>query len=159
MKYFPDQITQHPFVVARPGLRQFVKFSIVGVVNTIASASVYTFGTRILKLDPLVANGLAFVVAVTISFFLNKRWTFRDRRQASVGQYSKFFTVAIIGFGLSEIIILWLHHILQVHDLIAFAIATVVVLFWNFGVNRWWTFRHAALSNAPTDPIIPNQDH
>lgn len=125
-----------------PVIRQFVKFSIVGTLNTVASTIVYTTSTRALRLDPLVANALAFLVAVTISFFLNKHWTFRDPQPQYLRQYSRFFTVSAIGLVTSETIILVLHKLLGLHDLIAFFSAIAVVLFWNFNANRAWTFPH-----------------
>ena len=138
------RIISHPFVQRRPLLVQFVKFSLIGVINTVVSFTAYTFFTRVIKLDPLVANAIAFVMAVSISYVLNKNWTFRDRGRVTVNQYSRFFTISGIGFGLSEVIILVVHHLLDIHDFIAFTVATVIVLFWNFFANRFWTFRPIA---------------
>jgi len=135
------RIISHPFVQRRPVIVQFVKFSLIGVINTMVSFAAYLFFTRLIKFDPLIANALAFVIAVTISYVLNKNWTFRDRGRITVNQYSRFFTISGIGFGLSEVIILVVHHLLDIHDFIAFTVATVIVMFWNFFANRFWTFR------------------
>ncbi|MBI4089780.1 MAG: GtrA family protein [Candidatus Kerfeldbacteria bacterium] len=123
-----------------PVVRQFIKFSMVGVVNTLTSSSVYLVATRPLGLDPLVGNAIAFAAAVTVSFSLNKLWTFRDRSRALRRQYSLFFLISGVGFLCSETIIFVLHTWLGFHDLLAFGTAVVVVLFWNFGANRAWTF-------------------
>ena len=121
-------------------VRQFVKFCMVGVINTVVSFSVYTVLTRYASLDPLVANGIAFVIAVTTSFTFNKQWTFNDRGAVRLTQYYRFFSISVVGLLLSESIMFILHKLFLVHDMVAFASAVVVVMFWNFSANRAWTF-------------------
>lgn len=142
MKTLYERIRQHPVVQRHAWLRQFVKFGLVGVINTITSASVYLAATRLADIHPLVANAMAFVVAVTVSFILNKRWTFRNIDTAYTRQYSQFFLVSAAGFGWSEILIWFIHVRLGYSDLLAFGLAVLIVMFWNFGMNRAWTFRN-----------------
>ncbi len=149
-----NQFRHHPLVQSRPAVKQFVKFSLVGVVNTATSVSVYLVMSRPAGLDPLIANAIAFMLAVTVSYNLNKRWTFRDQQRAFVRQYSRFFLISLIGLGLSEVIIYAVHRALGVHDLIAFFTAVGVVMFWNFLANKFWTFREVA-----SHPLAsPSQD-
>lgn len=145
-----NQFRNHPFVQQRPVIKQFAKFLIVGTVNTAASVSIYLLMTRPVNLDPLIANAIAFVVAVTVSYNLNKRWTFRDQQRAFVRQYSRFFMFSLVGLGISEAIIYGLHNVLGLHDLIAFFSAVAVVVFWNFGSNKLWTFR--VIETQPLEP-------
>ncbi|MBU9808785.1 GtrA family protein, partial [Rahnella sp. SL6] len=57
-------------------LKLFTRYSSVGVINTLIHwlvfAGLYACGTR-----QSLANILAFAVAVTFSFFVNARWTFK----------------------------------------------------------------------------------
>lgn len=128
-------------------VRQFIKFSIVGVINTLTSSIVYLVATRPLGLDPLIGNAIAFGVAVTVSFTLNKLWTFHDRSRDFRRQYALFFLISGVGFVSSETIIFVLHTWLGFHDLLAFGIAVVVVMFWNFGANRAWTFARPTVAS------------
>lgn len=121
-------------------VRQFARFAVVGALNTIVSFCVYAMATRYMSLDPLVANIVAFVVAVTVSFFLNKHWTFSDKGRGYMQQYYRFFLFSGIGLCISELILLLLHKVLHMYDIAAFIISVVVVMFWNFGSNRAWTF-------------------
>ncbi len=123
-----------------PVMRQFVKFSLVGTINTLVSTAVYTLATRPFGLDPLIGNALAFVVAVTVSFFLNKFWTFGNWERRYARQYSRFFTISGVGFLTSELVIILLHKIGGLHDFIAFFFAIAIGLLWNFNANRSWTF-------------------
>lgn len=147
MRRMIEHVRSHPFVAERPVLRQFFKFGMVGVVNTLTSATVYILLTRLVSVTPLVANALAFVIAVSVSFLLNKNWTFRDQQRAYAKQYSRFFLISLVGLGLSEMIIFVMHTRFGIHDLASFFTAVLLVMFWNFFANRWWTFRPASIPN------------
>ncbi|MBI4093011.1 MAG: GtrA family protein [Candidatus Kerfeldbacteria bacterium] len=123
-----------------PVIRQFVKFGIVGVTNTLTSIGIYTLLTRPFHLDPLLANIPTFLIAVTQSFFLNSRWTFRWQEGSSIRQYSKFLTINLLGLALSESFLFFFHRLLNIHDFVAFLMTITVVVFWNFSANRTWTF-------------------
>jgi len=131
----------------QPIMRQFAKFSSVGVVNTITSGAMYLWLSRPVGLDPHAAYALSFVVAVTISFVLNKRWTFRNRERRYRRQYGLFFGISAVGLGLSESVLFITHRLLGIHDLVAFCLAVLVGLAWNFNANRWWTF--SAMTQLP----------
>ncbi len=140
MRQIISNLANHPLVPRRRVARQFIKFAMVGVVNTSTSFTIYYLTTRLLGVPPLAANAVAFIFAVTVSYLLNKRWTFRDTRRASARQYSKFVSINIVGLILSELIIAVLHHGLGWNDILAFFGAVLIVMFWNFGANKLWTF-------------------
>ncbi len=122
--------------------RQFIKFAMVGVVNTTVDFSVYAAGIFWLDLHYLVANVFAFLAAASNSYFLNRRWTFRSQDPRWRRQATKYFMVLAIGFGLNELLLyLFVEHG-QLGKFMGKAIAVVVVLFWNFGANKLWTFSH-----------------
>lgn len=99
-----------------------------------------------------VAFGLlkipAVLLAILNSFYMNRLWTFRivgqeNRRR----QLVKFYAVALIGMVINVGIVSSLNAVIPGHPkrswAIASAIATVVVAFWNFSGQRFWTFRGA----------------
>ncbi len=111
-----------------------------------------------------LATGIAFTTAVISNFIWNRYWTFPDSRSRSLGrQLFQFFVVSIIGlafrlvfvpgtfqfFGdvgasvlasLSIVEALDETAIIQLGTPIAQAIAIIIVLFWNFFANRYWTY-------------------
>ena len=92
--------------VQRPGVRQFVKFAIVG-----ASNSVINFGLSNLlhyKLDwPLIpALTAAFFLSVLNGFFWNRHWTFKQARgKPAHTQSLQFLLVNIVGWLLNTSIV------------------------------------------------------
>ncbi|HEX9664849.1 MAG TPA: GtrA family protein, partial [Patescibacteria group bacterium] len=126
-----------------PIARQFIKFCLVGVSNTVIDFGVYLGLTRLFlfwRTHFLIANFVAFSLAASWSYFLNKYWTFRDKEKFTQAQYLKFFLVSLVGLGLTQIVLYSLV-VAGLYDLFAKLIAVIVVVFWNFLANKYWTFR------------------
>lgn len=146
MERIAATIREHPWLIGRPTLRQFIKFAVVGTINTVLDFGVYLGLTRWLHLHYLVANLLAFILAASSSFILNKYWTFRDNRLDGLTyQYIKFLTVSLVGAALTELTLFTLVHFLKTHDLLGKVMAIAVVTFWNFFANKHWTFRRLSV--------------
>ena len=144
-------------LVQRPGVRQFVKFGIVGLSNTALNFAVMNVLLKILHAGPheppsrtTVAIGIAFVISAINGYIWNQRWTFASSPQKQrVVQFGQFCIVSGVGLAITQLIVKackaflvdsahW-QFILAINA--AQAIATVVVVFWNFFANRFWTFR------------------
>ena len=95
----------------------------------------------------LVAATCSFLVAVTSKkLFLNRAWTFRDRRAGVAAQGMRFFVVALVSLGANLLV---LHVLITVGagKLVAQAIAIVLVTPLNFIGNKLWSFRRAVSSS------------
>ena len=58
---------------------EFIKFSLVGMINTSVDFGVYIMLSRSIYLFSrhfLIAKALSFIAATVCSFLLNRRWTF-----------------------------------------------------------------------------------
>ena len=144
---------------------RFLKFSVVGMLGTgidfgVLNLLILTFG-----FSKVLAKTCSFTVAVINSFIWNRLWTFREARDRPVGPLIvQFFLVSVGGLLLNQVIFLSLDawvlgeagalaapmaalalNIGLAHYKLAYnlsnAVATIIVLFWNFGANRLWTFR------------------
>ncbi len=102
-------------------------------------------------LVPKLAAGPVFKVfsssiAILNSFWWNRAWTFKIRgtEHRSV-QLRKFFAIALIGMILNTVITSGLGNVIPGHEkrslAVASAIATVIVAFWNFFGQKFWTFK------------------
>jgi len=90
----------------------------------------------------LVAIFPAYAAATIWNFTLNDRWTFRDRRASSVWvRAGKFGLVSLLPLAYRLATYWPLTRVSGRDKLIAYAIAIVVGMAWNFGVNFLWTWR------------------
>ena len=108
-------------VLKRPGVRQFVKFCVVGASSTLIDFGVYLSLIELLHLDHLVKSALhlqspdqalnlarplaqtiSFLLAVTNGFIWNNRWTFRTHGEGDARKrYGKFVLTNVIGLILN----------------------------------------------------------
>jgi putative flippase GtrA len=138
-------------ILHSPLLRQFAKFCLVGVTSTLIDLSAFAF-LRGQHVPRLLANTLAFLVAVTNGFFWNRRWTFRaaDRKQLRC-QYLSFLAVSIGGFLLNTGILFLAVEALTATgvparraEMIGKIAAVPVVAIWNFTASKVWAFAGAS---------------
>ncbi len=123
---------------------QFIRYAIVGAVNTVLDFGIYaglTRGFEFWKHHYLLANGTSFIIIVTWSFFLNKCWTFRNREARHASQYLKFLIITLMGMGIAESVLYLGVEIFSAHDVVAKILATPLVVVWNFFAYRFWAFR------------------
>jgi putative flippase GtrA len=121
--------------------KQFIKFCIIGALNTIIDYAIYLLLNRVYGLYFLYANIIAITVAMTSSFIFNKYWTFRNNEKKIPIQSVKFIIVNVIYFFLNNSIVFALANYFAIYDILAKIAATIVGLFWNFIANRYWTFK------------------
>jgi putative flippase GtrA len=122
--------------------RQACFYGLIGGSSFVLDFCLYLLQTRVFHIYFLVANVCSFFVVGTLNFFANRRWTFRHNTKARLRDYTKFFVIAGTGVVLNTGILAGFVQIFALHDVAAKVVAAGIVFFWNFGMNRWWTFRH-----------------
>ncbi len=83
--------------------REAVAFSVAGLSSTAVDFAIFN---GLIFLGPLQANLISAVVATTLSFSMNRRWTYRDRPRTAVHRaLTLFFAVNLVGLGIQEIVL------------------------------------------------------
>lgn len=132
----------------RKEMTRFVKFAIVGLIGSVVDFGILNLLVLVGGLTPLQANPFSFSAAVISNFTWNRLWTYPESRKFKKRtQLPKFVLVNLVGLGINQLVLGVVLHL--VDPIIphpwdynfAKAFAIGVVLFWNFGVNRLWTYR------------------
>ncbi len=63
-------------------IRQFFKFGLVGIINTVIGTSVMFFAYNVLGVGYWLSSALNYIVGSICSYILNKRFTFESRRKS-----------------------------------------------------------------------------
>jgi len=121
-------------------LRQFTTFTGVGAIGTAAHYVVLITLVAQASADPVVASGIGAAVGMVVNYLLNYNLTFRSKKK-HVEAFSKFIAVAGAGMGLNLLAMAACVDLLRLHYLVSQVLATSLVLLWNFGANRLWTFK------------------
>ena len=134
-------------IAQRRGVRQFVKFGIVGASGFIVNLIAFTLLQRVVPnhdraLQYNVIYSIAFLAGGVSNYFLNRIWTFRSTGHA-VREGAQFMSVSLIalvvGLLVSAVVGPYLGHGHR-----TWFIATVAGIFVNFFLNKFWTFKHAS---------------
>ena len=64
------------------GIRQFIKFGMVGILNTIVGTAVMFFAYNVLHLGYWVSSALNYIIGSILSYILNKRFTFESKKRS-----------------------------------------------------------------------------
>jgi putative flippase GtrA len=62
----------------------FVRFALVGIVNTIVGLAVIAAASRAFGAGQYLANSFGLLAGIGVGYQLNRRWTFASRQRASV---------------------------------------------------------------------------
>lgn len=146
-------------------LERFIKFAIVGAIGAVVDFTVLNIMKRLFEviglgvgwniaLEPhqiqlIAANTISFSAAVLSNFTWNRLWTFPESRERPIGaQLVQFAVINVLGLVLNTVILVTLDQYVFQSFLserlsynLAKAFAIGVVLFWNFGMNRIFTYR------------------
>ena len=127
---------------------RFCRFAVVGAIGAVVDFSLLNLGIQVLGLGKWLANTVSFTAAVASNFTWNRLWTYPETRGQPLGrQAGQFFLVNLAGYVINQAVFLSLDRYVFTdwgawgYNL-AKALAIGVVLFWNFGVNRVWTYRN-----------------
>jgi dolichol-phosphate mannosyltransferase len=129
----------------RAGLRrranweQLVKFCLVGVSGYAVNLFVFSFVLLVLGVHYIPAAVCSFLVAVTNNYTWNRLWTFRAHRGHVAYQGMRFLVVSTLALG-ANLVVLTALVALGLPEVLAQAIAIVLVTPINFLGNKLWSF-------------------
>ncbi len=140
---------------------RFLKFATVGAVGAVVDFGILYLLHIGLNWPLALANTVSFTCAVFSNFTWNRYWTYPDSRSKPLtSQLGQFFAVNIAGWAINTGILVALSAPLtgiagtwavvtaaggaelahKVGYNAAKVVATGIVMFWNFIVNRVWTY-------------------
>ena len=118
---------------------QLLRFCVVGATGYVVNLTVFTLLLQGAGLHYLLAATLSFLVAVTNNYTWNRLWTFRGQRGHVAYQGLRFLVVSTLSLC-ANLVLLALLVGLGLAEVLAQAIAIVLVTPLNFVGNKLWSF-------------------
>lgn len=137
---------------------RFLRFAVVGMIGAVIDFGVANLLVYVFFAPLVIAGTVSFISAILSNFFWNRYWTYPDSRSKPIAQQLiQFAVVNGLGLTIRIPILRWLEPVfyrlfsrlpfsLPVFspDVLAknltLAVAVLIVMFWNFFVNRYWTY-------------------
>ena len=120
---------------------QLVKFSAVGASGYVVNLAVYSTLVHVASVHYMLAAVLAFCVAVTNNFLLNRHWTFDAAHGHAGFQAARFIVVSLCAFAFNLLVLFALVEFAGMAKVPAQAIAIAAATPLNFIGNKLWSFR------------------
>ncbi len=121
-------------------MQKILRFGVVGV-----SGFIIDFGLTFLLKEKAhwhkyLASAVAFSIAATSNYFLNRVWTFQSHNQKILEEYTIFIGVSVVGLLISLAVLWVMHGWKEKHFYLSKLTAVGIVMFWNFLANYFITF-------------------
>ena len=123
----------------------FLKFILVGVINTLIGTSVMFFCFNVLAWSYWISSALNYIVGSIVSYLLNKRYTFQQKGYDwyTVLKFMMNITVCyVLAYGLAKPLVTWMLSGASTNIQGNVALLTGMVLFvgLNYIGQRFWAF-------------------
>lgn len=123
-----------------PTIKRFFKYSSIGVSTFAFDLLLLYIFTDVAKINYIVAAGAAFVVAVSLNYFLSRKYVFKGSARTVRSGYVNFLSIALVGLLL---VIGGMYVLVSVFDfnylLSRIGIAGLTG-FWNYLINLFINF-------------------
>jgi putative flippase GtrA len=123
---------------------EIVRFGISGVAGFIVDAGIVVLFTRELGLGPIVAQFIAFTVAVTITWFINRYWTFAEHASERwLHEWARYVAAnsvgAVVNNGIYGVLVLT-STMFSTNPVVAVATGSLAGMIFNFTSSKLVVF-------------------
>ena len=127
----------HKFI---PIIKQFIKFGLVGVSNTLISLGTY-YLLYFLGVNYLIANTAGFIISVLNSYYWNNKYVFKKTQNGNLKPLIKTFMSYGVTFLLSTALLFVMVQCAKISEVVAPVITLVITIPINFIMNKFWAFK------------------
>jgi putative flippase GtrA len=132
---------------------------VVGAIGAVVDFGVFNLLRGAVGIPAAIAQAFSFSAAVVSNFLWNRYWTYPDSRSKPVGRQAfQFLLVSLVGLAIRTGVFVLVQpatislaesllpddasssQILAIGENMALVVAVLVVLLWNFVINRVWTY-------------------
>ena len=121
-------------------VNQSLRFVLVGVLNTIIGAGLFSLLYYFFKFHYLPSNIISTLIALINSFICNKLWTFK-KKEFQKREVVLFIIVFAVSFGIQNAILIFLNEKCGMKGFPPYVIASVIYTIIGFLGNKYMSFR------------------
>ncbi|MGL5152624.1 MAG: GtrA family protein [Clostridium sp.] len=124
--------------------KEIISYGVFGVLTTLINIIVYYVSTKLLGIDYLISNVVAWILSVLFAFITNKLFVFESKEHSfkiilregsafvSARLFSLIFDMGIMYIGVE---------LLLMNDVVIKVLANIIVIVLNYFLSKYWIFR------------------
>lgn len=124
-------------------VKRFLHYSVIGLGTFIADLVLLTILIKVGGINPVVAAGGSFLIAVSLNYLLSRRFVFAGTERGHKDGYAYFILIAGIGFLFVTGSMYVLVTLLGVYYLVARVLIAGITGVWNYTMNLFFNFKVA----------------
>jgi Predicted membrane protein len=122
-------------------VKQFARFGLVGVSNTIISLAIYYAFVFVNHSLYIEGNTVGFMVSVLNAYYWNKKYVFRRSEQGHLQTIFKTYLAYGGTFITGTLLLFLMIEILGISRFLAPIINLIITIPLNFLINKFWAFK------------------
>lgn len=142
MKILPDKIKGHP-LYRKVVNRETIAYIIFGILTTVVNFVSYESLYRLLKSN-LTANWMAWVIAVTFAYLVNKWNVFHSRSKTLMDELvkmGKFYGARLVSLGVEELGMYVFIEKLGIYRWLVKGFLSIIVIIINYIFSKLYIFK------------------
>lgn len=142
-------------MIQRKHFSEIVRFGISGIAGFIVDAGIVALFTQEFEIGPIVAQVIAFTVAVTVTWLINRHWTFAEHASERwLHEWTRYVAAnsvgAVVNNGIYAILVLTLA-VFAKNPVLAVAAGSMAGIGFNFSSSKLFVF--ASAKSNPHDTM------
>ena len=125
--------------------KETILYLIFGVLSTVVNIVTYVFFSMVVGLNYLVANLIAWIMAVFFAYITNKFWVFGSKEikfNYVLKEISSFVGCRLFSGGIEMLIMFIMISVLNINDFVVKIITNVIVVILNYIFSKLLIFRN-----------------
>lgn len=125
--------------------KRLIRYLLVGVCTTVLNVGVYYICTHRLRIDVVLSNLVAWVIAVTFAFFANRLFVFECgswNLSEMLREAISFFMCRVLTGGLDMAIMFFGVSVLLLNDFYIKCLDNFIVILANYMVSKYLVFKN-----------------
>ena len=120
--------------------KQIILYAIFGMLTTLVNIVVYFLFARLISINVVFSNVLAWFFSVLFAYVTNRKWVFQSQKKQVLQECINFY-VGRIGTGLLDTCLMFVFaELLEFDDLLVKICVNILVIILNYVISKFWIF-------------------
>lgn len=120
-------------------MKEFIKYIIAGVINTITGYSIFIIFLHALKCSPEIANAVGYIAALSLSYIINRYFVFLNA-VIDIKTFKKFVFSFIVAFLFNQLVLFILYRKLFITVELVQIISMITYTIVFFILNKYYVY-------------------